>query len=264
MGSTSTERDKRKKRTRRIAPHNRTDSQDQRGGGLKGDIFTRRHQKGLLFHPCGPFCVDAGWKQRRNVAHSLRHRMRMLQDKDKSVHNSFLGWRKREGRTLLARVAVHVGLQRRRTRESLVADLALVLLLGVGGHLGAKLAHHGLRARGGTAGQERGRTREGPRGDAIVIGFRGGRAVIGHGRVHRRNGSAVIGVIPAGGDGRPGGMSGREAIRVSRTPGIPRAIDIAWGEILAEGHHSATGIQCIAKGWTGSRRLRLTNTRVPN
>lgn len=183
--------------------------------------------------------------------------------KEKNQYNT-LGTREKEGRTLLASVTVHVGLQRRRTREPLVADLALVLLLGVGGHLGAKLAHHGLGARRRATRQERGRTREGTRWKAIVVGFRGGRAVIGHGRVHRRNGSAVIGVIPAGGDGRPGGMGGREAIRVSRTPGIPRAIDIAWGEILAESHHSATGIQCIAKGWTGSRRLRLTNTRVPN
>lgn len=98
-------------------------------------------------------------------------------------------------------MTVHVGLERRRTRKALVAHLALVLLLGVGGHFGAELAHHGLGARRGTTGQQGGRARERTRRKTIVVGFRGGRAVIGHGRVHRRNGSAVIGVIPAGGDG---------------------------------------------------------------
>jgi hypothetical protein len=46
--------------------------------------------------------------------------------------------------TLLACVAVHVSLQRAGSRESLVADLALVLLLGARRDLGAELAHHGL------------------------------------------------------------------------------------------------------------------------
>jgi hypothetical protein len=44
--------------------------------------------------------------------------------------------------TLFTSVAVHMRLQRRWAREPLVADLALVLLLCVGGHLGAELAHH--------------------------------------------------------------------------------------------------------------------------
>jgi len=44
--------------------------------------------------------------------------------------------------TLLASVAIHVCLQRRRTSKALVADLALVLLLRVGRHLRAELAHH--------------------------------------------------------------------------------------------------------------------------
>lgn len=58
--------------------------------------------------------------------------------------------------TLLAGVAVHMGLKRRRTREALVADLALVLLLRVGRHLGAELAHHGLRARRRATSEEAG------------------------------------------------------------------------------------------------------------
>lgn len=62
-----------------------------------------------------------------------------------------------EERTLLAGVAVHVCLQRRRTREPLVADLALVLLLGVGGHLGAELAHHGLGTGRRATSQQAGR-----------------------------------------------------------------------------------------------------------
>lgn len=49
--------------------------------------------------------------------------------------------------TLLAGVAVHVRLERAWSGESLVAHLALVLLLGAGRNLGAELAHHGLRRR---------------------------------------------------------------------------------------------------------------------
>ena len=43
---------------------------------------------------------------------------------------------------LLASVAVHMRLQRTWSSESLIADLALVLLLRVGGELGGELAHH--------------------------------------------------------------------------------------------------------------------------
>lgn len=46
---------------------------------------------------------------------------------------------------LLARVAVHVCLQRTWSRKPLVANLALVLLLRARRHLGAKLSHHRLR-----------------------------------------------------------------------------------------------------------------------
>jgi hypothetical protein len=43
---------------------------------------------------------------------------------------------------LLAGMAVHVSLERAWSGKALVADLALVLLLGVRGHLGRELAHH--------------------------------------------------------------------------------------------------------------------------
>jgi len=48
---------------------------------------------------------------------------------------------------LFAGVAVHVCLERARSCEALVADLALVLLLRAGGDLGAELSHHRLRCR---------------------------------------------------------------------------------------------------------------------
>jgi hypothetical protein len=44
-------------------------------------------------------------------------------------------------------MAVHMRLQGAWAREALVADLALVLLLGARRDFGAKLAHHGLRCR---------------------------------------------------------------------------------------------------------------------
>jgi len=51
------------------------------------------------------------------------------------------------GEWLLASVAVHVGLQRTWSCETLVANFALMLLLGVGGHFGGKLTHHRLGRR---------------------------------------------------------------------------------------------------------------------
>jgi len=44
----------------------------------------------------------------------------------------------------LACVAVHVSLERAWARKPLVANFALVFLLGAGGNLGAELAHHRL------------------------------------------------------------------------------------------------------------------------
>lgn len=49
---------------------------------------------------------------------------------------------------LLAGVAVHMSLEGAGSSESLVADLALVLLLSVGRELGRELTHHGLRSWG--------------------------------------------------------------------------------------------------------------------
>lgn len=43
---------------------------------------------------------------------------------------------------LLASMAVHMGLERARAGEALVANLALVLLLRVGRKLGRELTHH--------------------------------------------------------------------------------------------------------------------------
>jgi len=55
---------------------------------------------------------------------------------------------------LLASVAVHMSLERTRSRESLVANFALMLLLGVRGHLRTELTHHGLRCRRKVAAHE--------------------------------------------------------------------------------------------------------------
>ena len=154
-----------------------------------------------------------------------------------------------------------MGLQRRRTRKPLVAHLAFVLLLGVGRHLGTELAHHGLGSRRRTACQQSRGTRKGTRGNAILIGFRGSGAVIGHGRVHRGYRRAVVGVIAAGGNGRPGGMGRGEAIRVSRASGIARTINVPGSQVLAESHHATAGVQRITKSRSG-RGLRLTNTGV--
>lgn len=65
-------------------------------------------------------------------------------------------------RTLLASVAIHVSLQRARTSESLVANLALVLLLSTGRHLGAELPHHGLGSRGDLGAHQALRSRQSP------------------------------------------------------------------------------------------------------
>ena len=151
--------------------------------------------------------------------------------------------------TLLAGVAVHMRLQRRRAREPLVADLALVLLLGVGGHLRAELAHHGLGSRGRATGQKAGWPREGPR----LVRLGGGRAVVGHGRVHGAHGGAVVGVVSTGRNGGGGGVGRGESIgiggasRIART----RAVDVARGQILAQRDHSAAGVERVTEGGSG-------------
>lgn len=72
------------------------------------------------------------------------------------------------GEWLLAGMAVHVRLQRAWSRESLVADLALVLLLSAGRDLGAELAHHGLR-RGRHRGHHSLRPRKRSRADGFNV-----------------------------------------------------------------------------------------------
>jgi len=56
---------------------------------------------------------------------------------------------------LLAGVAVHVRLQRAGTREALIANLALVLLLRARRDLGAELTHHRLGRRRHGSSEER-------------------------------------------------------------------------------------------------------------
>ena len=129
--------------------------------------FTRRRRPGSQrpSPPCGLSCGAAGLRPQRSVARNLQRHMQML-DRDVSTNYDCL-----EGcrcqLTLFASVAVHMRLQGRRASKSLVADLALVLLLGVRGHLGAKLAHHRLRARRRTACQKTG----GPGKSARFIRF---------------------------------------------------------------------------------------------
>ena len=49
--------------------------------------------------------------------------------------------------TLLSCMAVHVSLQGAGSSKALIADLALVLLLGARRHFGTELSHHGLWGR---------------------------------------------------------------------------------------------------------------------
>lgn len=107
-----------------------------------------------------------------------------------------------------------------------------MLLLGVGRHLRAELAHHGLRARGSGTAQQCGRTGESAGGDAIVVGVRG-RTVIGDRGVHGGHRGTVVGVVSTRGDGRAGRVGGGETVRVARTPGVTRTVDVARSEILA-------------------------------
>jgi len=78
---------------------------------------------------------------------------------------------------LLASMAVHVCLERTGARESLVTDLALVLLLRARRDLGAELAHHGL-GRGRHGGSEE-RIGAGKCPRAREINRLAGRAVVG-------------------------------------------------------------------------------------
>jgi hypothetical protein len=103
--------------------------------------ITRDHPRRVTddhgLRPCAPCGVFAGLiQQRRGVR--IRHRQ-MLFEKLAIVleyQNSLAQL------TLLASVAVHVCLKRTGAGESLVTDLALVLLLAARRNLRAELTHH--------------------------------------------------------------------------------------------------------------------------
>lgn len=89
---------------------------------VRGDLVPR---------PYVPCDAAGGWTQRRNGAHILQPRMRMLFPVSDSSPLFFF----QEKLTLLASMAVHVRLERTWPGKSLVADLALVLLLRARRHL---------------------------------------------------------------------------------------------------------------------------------
>lgn len=157
-----------------------------------------------------------------------------------------------------------MGLQRRGPSEALVAHLALVLLLGVGRHLRAELAHHRLGSRGSAARQKIRGTREGSRQVPVLVRFGSRGAVVGHRRLDRCDGSAVVRVVSTRGDRGAGRVSGREAIGVARSPGATRAVDVPGGQILAESDHSAAGVKRITerRGRGGLRRSNASSITV--
>lgn len=105
---------------------------------------------GLLNQPqigrrlCGLFGGVEGLKQLRSGDHSpqLRRRMLMIFIRSCITEDILFGVL-----TLFASVAIHVSLQRAWSCETLVTNLALVLLLCARRDLGAELAHHGLGRR---------------------------------------------------------------------------------------------------------------------
>lgn len=76
-----------------------------------------------------------------------------------------------------------MGLQRRWASEALVAHLALVLLLSVGGHFRTELAHHGLGSRGSAASQEVRWARKSPRQVSVLVRLGSRGAIVGHRRL---------------------------------------------------------------------------------
>jgi hypothetical protein len=83
-----------------------------------------------------------------------------------------------------------------------------VLLLRVGGHLRAELAHHGLGARRGATSKKAGW----PGKSTRLIGLGSSRAVVRDRRIHRAHRGAVVRIVAARGDGGSGGVSGRESV----------------------------------------------------
>lgn len=55
-------------------------------------------------------------------------------------------------------------------------------------------------------------------------------------------------------------MGGREAVGISGVATPARTVDVAGSQILAERHHSAACIECIAKSGSGRGRLRGSHT----
>lgn len=102
-----------------------------------------RGNRGLMnVRSCGLCGGDEDSRPRKSVGHTPGLHRRMLRTKLVAIHKC--EW---VVLTLLARVAVHVCLQRARPSKTLVANFTLVLLLCAGGELGVELAHHGLRRR---------------------------------------------------------------------------------------------------------------------
>lgn len=91
---------------------------------------------GALLGSCEPFYADEDWRRRRSCDRILQPHIGMLREKLLERIDNYVERTTRL--TLLSCVAVHVRLQRTWSRESLVTDLALVLLLCAGGDLGAE------------------------------------------------------------------------------------------------------------------------------
>lgn len=223
--------------------------------------FTPRRRR---IHPpfllCEPSCVGAGWRQPRSGDHSLPRHMQMLDPMLLVSQNPTFDIFGLE-LTLFASVTIHMGLERRRAGEPLVTHLALVLLLCVGRHLGAKLTHHRLGSGWCASRQKVRGARKGPRQMTVLVGFRGGRAIIGNRRFHRCHRGTVVGVVASGGDRRSRRVSGGKAIRVARAPRAARTIDVARRQILAKRDHSPAGIQSITES-RGRGRMRLTDASI--
>lgn len=130
-------------------------------------------------------------------------------------------------------MAVHVRLQGAGPREPLVADLALVLLLGARGNLGAELAHQGLWRRGDLARHEVLRSRKRPRPRKVHVGGAHGRVVA--------NWLLVGPEVAVGGYRRARRMRRREPVRIGRPSRTPRAVDVPR-RLLVHRHQAVAGI----------------------
>jgi hypothetical protein len=55
-------------------------------------------------------------------------------------------------------------------------------------------------------------------------------------------------------------VSGREAVGISGAASPARTVHVPGGQVLAERHHSAACIECIAKGGSGRGSVRGSHT----